>query len=107
MSDIADYLHPVDPSLKVLFLIGRDISEAHHVIKQRIGPQRSPYAQRSPLVEMSVNLDNTYRLHTAITKLSSITVADLQCWNHASKWSTLEYYCYLQQNSFEYDLPFV
>ena len=88
MSDIADYLHPVDPSLKVLFLIERDISEAHHVIKQRIGPPRSPYAQRSPLVEMSVILDNTYRLHTAITKLSSITVADLPDWNNASKWST-------------------
>ena len=49
MSDIADYLHPVDPSLKVLFLIGRDIPEAHHVIEQRIGPPRSPFAQRSPL----------------------------------------------------------
>ncbi|XP_078330327.1 uncharacterized protein LOC111129274 [Crassostrea virginica] len=49
MSDIADYLHPVDPSLKILLLIGRDLPEAHHVIEQRIGPPRSPFAQRSPL----------------------------------------------------------
>ena len=49
MSDIADYLHPVNPSLKVLFLIGRFIPEAHHVIEQRIGPARSHFAQRSPL----------------------------------------------------------
>ena len=49
MSDIADYLHPVDPSLKILLLIGRDLPEVHHVIEQRIGPPRSPFAQRSPL----------------------------------------------------------
>lgn len=49
LQDIARDLHPLDPSMDVLLLIGRDLPEAHHVIDQRLGPPRFPFAQRSPL----------------------------------------------------------
>lgn len=36
----------VDQSSEILLLIGRDLTEAHHVLDQRIGPKGSPYAQK-------------------------------------------------------------
>lgn len=35
--------------MEILLLIGRYLSEAHHVIHRRLGPSRFPFAQRSPL----------------------------------------------------------
>jgi hypothetical protein len=49
LRDVSDYLLPFDESMQIMLLIGRDLPEAHHVIEQRIGPPRSPFAQRSPL----------------------------------------------------------
>lgn len=49
LQDIARDLHPLDPSMEILLLIGRDLPEAHHVIDQRLGPSRFPFAQQSPL----------------------------------------------------------
>ena len=49
MNDIVDEIRDIDPSMNVLLLIGRDLPDAHHVLDQRTGPARSPFAQRSPL----------------------------------------------------------
>ena len=46
MQDIADKIPPLDDQAQVLLLIGRDLLPAHHVLEQRLGPERSPYAQR-------------------------------------------------------------
>ena len=87
----SDYLHSVDPSLKILLLIGRDLPEAHHVMKQRIGPPRSLFAQLSPLgwtIIGDVCLSGQHLPSLLSNKFFLfITVADLPCWNHANKWS--------------------
>lgn len=49
MKDIAKHLKVMDPSVKIQLLIGRDLPEAHHTIDQRIGPLKTPFAQRSLL----------------------------------------------------------
>ena len=49
LHDIAHQLHEHDASMKIMLLIGRDLSSAHHVLEQKLGPPRSPFAQRSPL----------------------------------------------------------
>ncbi|XP_071085479.1 uncharacterized protein [Haliotis cracherodii] len=47
--DIADDIPPVDESADILLLIGRDLIQAHHVYDHRIGPGKTPYAQKLPL----------------------------------------------------------
>jgi len=37
---------PLDPDSNILLLIGRDLTEAHHVHEQRTGPRNSPFAKR-------------------------------------------------------------
>ena len=49
LNDIAENIPPVDDNAHILWLIGRDVIEAHHVLDQRIGPRNSPYAKRLPL----------------------------------------------------------
>lgn len=49
LQDISRDLHPLDPSMEILLLIGRYLPEAHHVIDQRLGPSRFPFAEQSPL----------------------------------------------------------
>lgn len=44
MQDIARDLHPLDPSMEILLLIGPDLPVAHHVIDQRLGPYRFTFA---------------------------------------------------------------
>ncbi|XP_014677582.1 PREDICTED: uncharacterized protein LOC106817433 [Priapulus caudatus] len=39
----------LEQDTQILLLIGRDLTEAHHVLDQRIGPKGSPYAQRLSL----------------------------------------------------------
>jgi len=46
---MSDHLHEYDSTMKVILLIGRDLPEDHHVIEQRLGPPRFPFAQHSPL----------------------------------------------------------
>ena len=40
---------PLDDRAEILLLIGRDLTEVHHVLEQRIGPRNSPYAHRLSL----------------------------------------------------------
>ncbi|XP_071161241.1 uncharacterized protein [Mytilus edulis] len=40
---------PIEENCQILLLIGRDLIEAHHVLDQRIGPPRTPYAQQLKL----------------------------------------------------------
>jgi hypothetical protein len=49
LNDIAQHIQPLDNEADILLLIGRDLTEAHHVLDQRIRPGRSPYAQRLSL----------------------------------------------------------
>ncbi|XP_052078873.1 uncharacterized protein LOC127716663 [Mytilus californianus] len=53
--DILQYQHlqelqknilPIDGKCKILLLIGRDLIEAHHVLDQRLGPPKAPFAQK-------------------------------------------------------------
>ncbi|MES9882784.1 MAG: hypothetical protein ABW185_18100 [Sedimenticola sp.] len=46
LSDITNYIPPVEDGTPLLLLIGRDLPEAHHVLDQRIGLRNTPYAQR-------------------------------------------------------------
>ncbi|CAG2227235.1 unnamed protein product [Mytilus edulis] len=46
---ISSYLPPLDPSIKVELLIGRDIPEIHHVQEQITGDKGEPFAQRLAL----------------------------------------------------------
>ncbi|XP_068246878.1 uncharacterized protein [Palaemon carinicauda] len=49
LMDIRDNIPPIDDNCQILLLIGRDLIEAHHVIDQRFGSQRAPYAQQLKL----------------------------------------------------------
>jgi hypothetical protein len=46
LNDIAEYIPPMDDSAEILLLIGRDLLEAHHIFDQRVGPRKSPFAQK-------------------------------------------------------------
>ncbi|KAK3107001.1 hypothetical protein FSP39_004706 [Pinctada imbricata] len=48
LSEIAQYIPPLDCDAKILLLIGRDLIEAHHVLEHRIG-KSAPYAQKLSL----------------------------------------------------------
>ncbi|XP_068213687.1 uncharacterized protein [Palaemon carinicauda] len=49
LMDIRDNISPIDDNCQILLLIGRDLIKAHHVIDQRFGSQRAPYAQQLKL----------------------------------------------------------
>ncbi len=50
LHDIANLRFPkLNDQSEISILIGRDLIEAHHVLDQRIGPNRSPYAQKLSL----------------------------------------------------------
>ena len=51
LRDKAKSFHELDSSAKILLLIGRDLSEAHHSLDQRTGPLGAPFAQAMILVE--------------------------------------------------------
>ena len=49
MEAIANDIPPLDESSEILLLLGRDVPEAHHVLDQRLGPWKAPFAQRMRL----------------------------------------------------------
>jgi len=49
LKDIAGQIPSLDDGADILLLVGRDVTDAHHVLDQRIGPPNSPYAQKLPL----------------------------------------------------------
>ncbi|XP_071098015.1 uncharacterized protein [Haliotis cracherodii] len=49
LKDIANCIPPLDNDAQILLLIGRDLIEAHHVLDQRIGPNKTPYGQKLSL----------------------------------------------------------
>ncbi|XP_063449024.1 uncharacterized protein LOC134728358 [Mytilus trossulus] len=49
LKKMADHLSPLDPDCEIMLLIGRDMTEAHHVLEQIIGPRNAPFAQKLPL----------------------------------------------------------
>lgn len=49
LHDIAVHIPPIDPNAKIMLLIGRDVTKAHHVLDQRIGFGNQPYAQKLSL----------------------------------------------------------
>ena len=49
LHDIETHINPVDQDAEILLLIGRDLTEAHHVHDQRIGLDHMPFAQKLSL----------------------------------------------------------
>ena len=49
LHDLAQSIPEMDTNSKILLLLGRDITDVHHVLDQRVGPKGSPFAQRLPL----------------------------------------------------------
>lgn len=49
LGEIAKHLSPLDDSCSIMLLICRDLTEAHHVHDQKLGPLKAPYAQRLKL----------------------------------------------------------
>ncbi|XP_071123362.1 uncharacterized protein [Mytilus edulis] len=49
LKELRGSIPPIDENCQILLLIGRDLIEAHHVLDQRIGPPRTPYAQQLKL----------------------------------------------------------
>ncbi|XP_071149163.1 uncharacterized protein [Mytilus edulis] len=49
LKELRGSILPLDENCQILLLIGRDLIEAHHVLDQRIGPPRTPYAQQLKL----------------------------------------------------------
>ena len=47
--DIEAAIPPMNNEAEILLLIGRDLIESHHVLDQRLGPSRTPHAQRLSL----------------------------------------------------------
>jgi hypothetical protein len=46
LHDLAGTIQPLDDSCQILLLIGRDLPVAHHVLDQKVGSDRGPYAQQ-------------------------------------------------------------
>ena len=46
LQDISGHLPPLDPQTSIVFLIGRDLPAAHHVLEQKLGEDHDPFAQR-------------------------------------------------------------
>ena len=46
LTDIASCFPPIDDESDVSLLIGRDLPEAHHFIKEIVGPKCTPFAQK-------------------------------------------------------------
>ena len=49
LHDLAGTIQPLDDSCQILLLIGRDLPVAHHVLDQKVGSDRDPYAQQLKL----------------------------------------------------------
>ncbi|XP_048749330.2 uncharacterized protein LOC125661393 [Ostrea edulis] len=49
LCDLVSYIPPVDDSVHIELLIGRDVIQAHHVVDQRLGGDNLPYAHKLPL----------------------------------------------------------
>ena len=49
LNDICGFIPSLDETASTLLLIGRDLPETYHVLDQRIGHRKSPYAQKLPL----------------------------------------------------------
>ncbi|VDH90930.1 Hypothetical predicted protein [Mytilus galloprovincialis] len=58
LKEMADNLSPLDPDCKIMLLIGMDMTEAHHVLEQIIGPRNALFAQKLPLGWVVIG--NTY-----------------------------------------------
>ncbi|XP_071151136.1 uncharacterized protein [Mytilus edulis] len=46
LQELQNHILPIDGKCKILLLIGRDLIEAHHVLDQRLGPPKAPFAQK-------------------------------------------------------------
>ena len=46
LNKIEQFIPEYDPDVRILLLLGRDITSPHHVLDQRIGPGTEPFAQR-------------------------------------------------------------
>ena len=46
LQELQKHILPIDEKCKILLLIGRDLIEAHHVLDQRLGPPKAPFAQK-------------------------------------------------------------
>jgi hypothetical protein len=56
LHDLAGIIQPLDDSCQILLLIGRDLPVAHHVLDQKVGSDRDPYAQQLKLGWVIVEL---------------------------------------------------
>ncbi|XP_060793215.1 uncharacterized protein LOC132896416 [Neoarius graeffei] len=49
LKSLTSKIPPLDPKAEILFLLGRDIIQAHKVLEQRNGPPNAPFTQRLAL----------------------------------------------------------
>ncbi|XP_071152766.1 uncharacterized protein [Mytilus edulis] len=76
LKELRGSIPPIEERCQILLLIGRDLIEAHHVLEQRLGPSRTPFAQKLRLGWVIIG--NTYidkqtspiQVHTKITNVS-------------------------------------
>ncbi|CAG2243926.1 unnamed protein product [Mytilus edulis] len=58
LKELRGSIPPIEERCQILLLIGRDLIEAHHVLEQRLGPSRTPFAQKLRLGWVIIG--NTY-----------------------------------------------
>ncbi|XP_071122109.1 uncharacterized protein [Mytilus edulis] len=58
LTELRGSITPLEERCQILLLIGRDLIEAHHVLEQRLGPSRTPFAQKLRLGWVIIG--NTY-----------------------------------------------
>ncbi|XP_076102049.1 uncharacterized protein LOC143071561 [Mytilus galloprovincialis] len=58
LKELRGSIPPIKERCQILLLIGRDLIEAHHVLEQRLGPSRTPFAQKLRLGWVIIG--NTY-----------------------------------------------
>ncbi|XP_063402324.1 uncharacterized protein LOC134686584 [Mytilus trossulus] len=76
LKELGGSILPIEERCQILLLIGRDLIEAHHVLEQRLGPSRTPFAQKLRLGWVIIG--NTYidkqtvpiKVNTKITNVS-------------------------------------
>jgi hypothetical protein len=77
LHDLAGTIQPLDDSCQILLLIGRYLTVAHHVLDQKVGSERNPYAQQLKLGWVIVGETCLHREHKSSNVMSAFPSDDL------------------------------
>ena len=72
LHDLAGTIQPLDDSCQILLLIGRDLPVAHHVLDQKVGSDRDPYAQQLKLGSNDPNVMSAFPTDDLATSLKDL-----------------------------------